>query len=163
MKNNEASFLRWNQPKVVTYLSEKEKSSLELDVKGNLIVVKETGQPFDTGEALMGPGAIFIMEPSGRILASNYSKPREFHHSSLSGGLPVASAGHMEVADGHLLEVNSYSGHYEPTQRQNNLIFQELESRGLPASITDNVMQGGWTEDGVSTKFKPHKNFRNIQ
>lgn len=157
-ENNPDSFMRWNKPQVVTYLSDAEKQELELDVKDNLVVVKETGQPFDTADAPMG--AIFIMEPSGRILASNYESPHEFHHSSLSSGQPVASAGKMHVADGHLLEINNYSGHYEPDQKANTQVFFELENKGLPSEDIGEAMQGGWTDDGISIEFKRHKEFR---
>lgn len=156
-EDNPDSLMRWNKPQVVTYLSEAEKQELELDVKDNLVVVRDTGQPFGTADAPMG--AIFIMEPSGRILASNYESSHEFHHSSLSSGKPVASAGKIHVAEGHLLEINNYSGHYEPDQKANNQVFAELEDRGLLSKNIGEVMQGGWKADGISTEFKPHKEF----
>ncbi len=101
------------QPKgPVRYLNEGERADRELDVQGGLLVYRKTGQPFDTGERR--EGAIFVIDANGRIFASQEDEPGRFHHSSFTGGQPVALAGNLIVSNGRLLHVNNASGHYKP-------------------------------------------------
>ncbi|MEW5755123.1 MAG: RHS repeat-associated core domain-containing protein [Pseudomonadota bacterium] len=163
-ENDPSNLCRWNAPNTVKYLSETEKLQYELEVHDGLLVNKSTGIPFDSFESdTFWGGAIFIMDAQGRIFASNYQKPEFFHHSSLSSGNPVASAGTLQVAHGRLLEVSNQSGHYAPSQTLNNQLFAELENRGMAMDALDKVERSGWKDDGSPLVSKPHKKFRDAE
>ena len=129
-ENDPNNHIRWNAPKVVEYLSEQQKAELELDYVDGLLVNKLSGLPFDSRDADTHWGStIFVMDQNGRIFASNYQRPKIFHHSSLMCGAPVAAAGTISVYDGVLEEVSNQTGHYETSQELNNQLFDELERR----------------------------------
>lgn len=131
------------------HLTDSEREQYELVVQDGLIVNKSSGKPFDTADANTHWGeAIFVMDPEGRIFASNYQDPGTFHHSSLSGGKDVASAGTIDVADGVLLRVGNQSGHYIPKQSLNSQFFDELESKGILISHLNKVERSGWSDSG---------------
>jgi hypothetical protein len=92
-------------------------------------------RPFETssGNSPFGEGgrAIFVMDQHGRIFASNDVDPGEFHHSSLGGGQPVASAGELAVKNGQIEYVTASSGHYKPQMAQMYNLKLELERQGI--------------------------------
>ncbi|GAB2914935.1 RHS repeat-associated core domain-containing protein [Rheinheimera gaetbuli] len=160
-EDNPSFSRRWNTPKVVSYLSEKQKIEFELDVIDGLIVKKSTGELFDTADTDTYWGqAIFVMDSVGRIFASVYQEAGIFHHSSLIGGEAVAAAGTFEVSHGMLLEVSNQTGHYETSQELNNQFFDELEKRGVPSDTLDKVKRTGYKEDGFPMEEKKHADFR---
>src|SRR5690554_992487 len=71
-EDNPGNQHRWNAPQVCTYFSGAELEAYELDVVNGLLVEKATGLPFDTSDTVThwGNGAIFVMDPQGRIYAS---------------------------------------------------------------------------------------------
>lgn len=152
---------RWNYPDVVQYLDEIDRKKYELEVQNGLLVNKQTGAPFDSGESqTLWGGAIFVMDEQGRIFASNYQKRGVFHHSSLAGGSNIAAAGNIEVVNGMLLKVDNQSGHYMPSQSQNSQLFSELERRGMSSEALDQVERAGWTDKGDPIAGKTHGEFR---
>jgi RHS repeat-associated protein len=140
----------------VKYLDDNELLEHELGIQNGKLVHANgplAGTPFDTAEAstfFSGDGkAIFVMAPEGRIFASTFQEPGKFHHSSLAQGKPVAAAGELTVIDGNLVEVSNKSGHYQPTQKMNDQLLDELKERGLPEEGTfglDNVMRTGYKD-----------------
>lgn len=159
-ENDPSNSDRWNKPYVVEYLSDVERAKLELDLEDGMLVKMDTREVFDTSDSDNLDGAIFVMDPSGKIFASTDNQVYKFHHSSLSAGQPVAAAGELVVIDGVLCEVTNKSGHYMPSLRMNNQLFDELERRGMPKNKLDQVIQSGWLDDGFSTESRPHKYFR---
>ncbi len=93
------------------------------------------GRPLNTsgGSLPWGTGgrAIFVMDPDGRIYASNNAEAGEFHHSTLANGGPVAAAGELRVIDGRVEYVTSASGHYRPSSAQMEQLRDELERQGI--------------------------------
>ena len=156
----------------VKYLDENELLEHELGVKNGKLVHANgpsAGTPFDTAESstfFSGDGkAIFVMTPEGRIYASTFQEPGKFHHSSLARGKPVAAAGELTVVDGNLIEVSNRSGHYQPTQKMNDQLIEELKDRGLSEDGTfglGNVMRTGYKDPvdpsvdfGTATPYIP--------
>lgn len=127
----------------VKYLSAAEKAPYELFVKDGKIVDAK-GNLYDTkdaGTAHSGKGkSIFVMDENGRIYASKTHAVGEFHHSSLGGGKPVAGAGEIVVDNGKVTEISNRSGHYQPDQRTNAQVLEELKSREV--DITDIKIEG---------------------
>ena len=77
------------------------------------------------------PRAIFVMNADGRIFASNDVVPGEFHHSTLSGGGPVAAAGELSVRNGRVQFVTAASGHYRPQWAHMLNVKREFERQGI--------------------------------
>lgn len=97
-------------------------------------VIGRADRPFDTRSAnntFGDPRAIFIMNEQGRIYASNERTPGEYHHSTLSGGNPVAAAGELSVKNGELKYVTAASGHYRPDAGHMLNLKLELERQGI--------------------------------
>lgn len=75
--------------------------------------------------------ALFVMDPHGNLYVSPRRVVSRIHHSTLSGGGPVAAAGELRVRDGQLLALTDHSGHYPPTRSDNQVIVTELQERGV--------------------------------
>jgi len=138
----------------VKYLDDSELESYELTVKDGRIVHaggREAGKPFDTSSAsshASGEGsAIFVMKPDGKIYASKYHEAGAFHHSSLSQGNEVAAAGELVVENGVLKEISNQSGHYQPSQTQNDQLLLELSDRGLQQEAQADILRTGYDDE----------------
>ncbi len=119
----------------VKYLNDVERAKLELFIKDGKIV-DQAGKLYDTSSSssVFGAGqgkSIFVMDEYGRIYASKYQAVGKFHHSSILGGKPVASAGEITVQNGKIIEISNRSGHYQPTQQTNSQVINELKNRGV--------------------------------
>jgi hypothetical protein len=75
--------------------------------------------------------ALFILDPHGNFYVSLRRVVSRIHHSTLSGGGPVAAAGELRVRDGHLLGLTDHSGHYPPTHSSNRILIDELQHQGV--------------------------------
>ncbi len=75
--------------------------------------------------------ALFVMDPHGNLYVSLRRVVSRIHHSTLTGGGPVAAAGELRVRDGQLLTLNDHSGHYPPTHSCNQITVAELKQRGV--------------------------------
>ena len=130
----------------VKYLTAEEREARELVIVDGRLFYKQTGEPFSTGTK--HDGAIFVIDADGRIYASMENEPGRFHHSSFTGGEPVAMAGHMVVQDGWLLHVNNLSGHYRPDREQLDQAVDLLQRNGLNLNYTTIVEVGGEDAQG---------------
>lgn len=104
-------------PPYVNYYDVQSRYSLQLHVEDGLIY-NSRGELFDTTKAdygHTGRSAIFVMDPVGRIYASNKHPVLLLHHSSLLAGNPVAAAGELSVIEGVIKKASSCSGHYRPS------------------------------------------------
>lgn len=157
-ENNEEDHPLWGS-QTVKYLDDSELENYELTVKDGKIVHAggpDAGKPFDTKDASShasgGGCAIFVMRPDGKIYASKYHEAGAFHHSSLSQGNEVAAAGELVVEGGVLKEVSNQSGHYAPTQLQNDQLLLELSERGLIQESQADILRTGY-DDGNNSGF----------
>ena len=119
----------------VEYLDAAERQKYELFVQDGLLV-DSNGNLFDSyGDSGTGNGsAIFVMDPQGRIYASNSPMMGEFHHSSFLSGAEVASAGEIEVINGRIVDITDRSGHYKPDPEHMEQFSNELAGRGADLS-----------------------------
>jgi filamentous hemagglutinin family protein len=127
----------WKSKKIEYLDTEEKRVAREVEVKDGLIVHKQTGKPFDTGDK--ESGAIFVMDGQGRIFATTEQKIGEFHHSSLANGEPTAMSGHMLVKGGKLVHIDNNSGHYKPDLDQLNQMRGYLSEQGVDLSNVKNV------------------------
>lgn len=88
--------------------------------------------------------ALFILDPHGNFYVSLRRVVSRVHHSTLSGGGPVAAAGELRVRDGHLLALTDHSGHYPPTRSSNQILIDELQRQGV--TTTDVLVDFAATE-----------------
>jgi len=105
----------------VTYFSSEERASLEVVVDRQTGRLHLASDPSRTPLNLRGDGTtppIFVVDADGRMFVHPAPKSGEVHHSSLSGGQPVALAGQVLVKDGFIVHIDNFSGHYQPTTEQ---------------------------------------------
>lgn len=111
-----------------------ERHRVVVDKEGRLRTID--GGVLDTGMASASwrPNAelaLFIMDPHGNFYVSLRRVVSRIHHSTLSGGGPVAAAGELRVREGRLLTLTDHSGHYPPTRFGNQIVMSELQQRGV--------------------------------
>jgi hypothetical protein len=72
----------------------------------------------------------YVMDASGNFyLFDEFTTPKIRHSSILAGG-PVAGAGNIQISDGHVVYIDSDSGHYPSTHVFAN-VLAELAARGV--------------------------------
>lgn len=120
--------------KSVKYLNDEERKAYELTIRDGKIY-DANGNLFDTTSAATahsgGGKAIFVMDENGKLYASTYHAPGEFHHSSFLGGKPVSGAGELEVVNGELRMITDQSGHYKPSQDYTRQVVENLQGKGI--------------------------------
>ncbi|WP_051366796.1 WXG100 family type VII secretion target [Hamadaea tsunoensis] len=114
--------------------AEREQFRLYVDSEGKLRSAAD-GTLFDTADGTSAhsarPRAVYVMDENGNLYASNYHQVGAFHHSSFTGGQPVASAGEITVKEGVVTQMNNGSGHYKPTPSHYYQGRDELLAQGL--------------------------------
>lgn len=60
---------------------------------------------------------IYILDSQGRLYLQIKNRGKT-NHTSLSNGHAVLAAGNVKVKDGKIIEVDTFSGHYKPTEVQ---------------------------------------------
>jgi hypothetical protein len=116
----------------VKYFSDEERARHEVVVVGGKLVYADDHTPVNTGAK--EDGAIFVIDAQGRMYASTQNAEGVIHHTSLTGGEPVAAAGHMVVRDGQLLHINNMSGHYRPDETMLQQGIDVLKGQGIDLS-----------------------------
>lgn len=107
---------------------------VEINGKRETRIFDAQGRPFDTRNATTWDNtskAIFVMNADGELYASNYQEGGKFHHSSLSGGQPVAAAGEISVIAGKLVAITNRSGHYMPDAYFTEQLLTSLKNKGF--------------------------------
>ncbi len=98
----------------VIYYTEREQQEKKITFIDGLFY--QAGKILTTGAR----GYIFIITLNGEMIAAG-SIARKIHHTTLSGGHDVLSAGWFAVTNGILMALSNESGHYKPTS--NHLRF----------------------------------------
>lgn len=131
---------------------EKDNSRLELGVSAEGKLIDANGSLFDTSNAnfyQFDPknetnginAAIFVMDNSGSIYASNYHDLHRYRHSSLMAGKAVSSAGIIQVSKGVIKYASSSSYQYRVPLRIASQFLDSLQSKGYSASVVDMVYE----------------------
>ena len=128
-----------NCPPYVIYLDYFERQTLKINVRDNKLY-NSRGDVFDTSGASPShtgpPAAIFIMDSSGNLYASNDNTVFLFHHSSIAAGQPVAAAGELMVKNGIIQMSTNCSGHYRPpADKVNSQLSDSLKKQGYARTI----------------------------
>lgn len=111
-----------------------EARAMKIDGKTEMRLFDANGELFDTRQAKTNDGksaAIFVMNAQGEIFSSTYQEAAYMHHSSLSGGEPVAAAGEIVVEDGRVVAITNQSGHYLPDSKLTDQLITSLRAQGL--------------------------------
>ena len=75
----------------------------------------------------------YVMDSAGRFyLFDEFTNPH-IRHSSIFDGEPVAGAGNIQISNGHIIYIDSDSGHY-PSKKLFPNVLTELKARGVDVS-----------------------------
>jgi hypothetical protein len=117
----------------VIYFSEEAKSNTLVEIKDGLLW--QLGRELDTVNS-SGEYMPFVYILTQEETLHIYQKiPCKVHHSSITGGGPVAGAGMIEVVNGKIKYINLSSGHYQPAPRILDQVIGFLKESG--ADLTD--------------------------
>jgi hypothetical protein len=72
----------------------------------------------------------YVMDAEGNFYLFDEFTTPNVRHSSIFAGGPVAGAGNIQISDGHIVYIDSDSGHYPSTKVFAN-VLAELRARGV--------------------------------
>lgn len=115
----------------IELLSEQEKvmkyaTALQLDGS-----ITQNGKKLEDGEYM------FVLDTKKQLFAAKKIRGK-VHHSTLSSGQPVLSAGMMKVANGQISKVYGYSGHYKPLE-ENMVAIKEFMSSKFQEGVLSSI------------------------
>jgi len=104
-------------PKHTRYLDTDERASYRVHIRNGLF--EHDGSPYDTASmeshGRVGYAAYTINANGELSVFTHLGGADGLYHSSMNAGAPVVSAGELKIQNGHLLEITTSSGHYNPT------------------------------------------------
>jgi hypothetical protein len=114
----------------------------ERPVHRGLYAIERRGDLFLGDPSQLSPdAAAWVTRRPGAPLPSQVAL---WHHSSFVGGEPVICAGDLDVRDGRILAISSWSGHYKPLPGHLAAAIAELRDRGadLAGAVAEVVVDG---------------------
>lgn len=102
----------------------------------------------NAGHITSGKWMFVLME--GKFYLAQEEKFR-FHHSSLSAGEPVTSAGTFSFKNGEVVGLSIISGHYKPSQASGEELLRCLIDSGFKI---DNIKFSYYSQEGTTTKVQ---------
>lgn len=150
-------------------------TSFHQDAAGDIVISTPA-------EGLLPDGKWMYVQMDDTFLLAR-EKKFQFHHTSLSAGQPVDSAGTFTIKGGKLHKISLVSGHYRPKVIHGHYCLQKMGEQGLDLAglqITYCVVQEGIVikrkvsiedflssasddpDPSVSTFFKPLSDFDNV-
>ncbi|PWY55918.1 hypothetical protein DGG96_09290 [Legionella qingyii] len=126
-----------------TYLTPEQRAEYRIEIHNGLLHKK--GRVFDSSELIAHnkPGFVaFTLNANGELSAFEHlgvqedKQRRKLAHSSMNAGAPVLAAGEMEIKNGKLISINTYSGHYKPSLYSVARFLEYLSDRGVDISET---------------------------
>ncbi|WP_214401703.1 hypothetical protein [Pseudonocardia lacus] len=124
-------------PDTVQYFDDARREAARVVVVDGRLYEAESGVPLDTRSASNfrdETRAIFVQDSHGNLYVSLEQEVGKVHHSSILGGRSVANAGELEVVNGVPILLNRASGHYRPTQANQQNGIASLVEQGLDLS-----------------------------
>lgn len=122
--------------KMVRYFEpeDRDRYRLTLDSKGRFV---------DANKRIAEGRYIFVMDQDGNVFGLRPIEHAGYrvHHSSFFDGLPVASAGELQIVKGRVVSVNNRSGHYLPSMEINHQFIEMLQSHRIS---TDGIKLTDW-------------------
>jgi hypothetical protein len=130
-----------SEPDVVLYWDDVQRAEHLIRVRDGKLIDAQ-GAPLDPhldkeGHEERGGSAIFVMDLVGNIYYCFDQRYGRLHHSTLSAGLPVASAGELVIINGELVSISNASGHYRPAPETLDLVLGRLKELGLNVDKTE--------------------------
>lgn len=119
-------------------LTDEEREAKRLVIK-NGIVFDRTGSIVEEtkNDAVGHKDKInYVMDPHGNFYLFDEYKFPEIRHSSIFAGKPVAGAGEISIKGGHIVYIDSDSGHYS-SSRLMPYVQQELQNDGVDLRSVD--------------------------
>lgn len=143
-----------------TYLTPEERADYRVEIHEGLF--HKEGKVFDSSKLIAHnkPGFIaFTLNTNGELSAFEHlsvkldKRGRKLAHSSMNSGAPVLAAGEMEIKNGKLISINTYSGHYQPSLYSVARFLEYLSDRGVDISKTKVYLQDApGPQSGLSSK-----------
>ncbi|MCL9685543.1 hypothetical protein [Legionella maioricensis] len=131
-----------------TYLTPEERAEYSIEIHNGLL--HKEGKVFDSSRLIAHDKRGFVaftLNANGELSVFEHlsmtldKKGRKLAHSSMNAGAPVLSAGEMEIKNGKLISINTYSGHYEPSLYSVARFLEYLSDRGVDISETKVFLQ----------------------
>ncbi|AHE65885.1 hypothetical protein [Legionella oakridgensis] len=125
----------------ITFFNVKQRASFNLEIRHGLF--HKSGIVFDSSNFVAHgkKGYVaFTLNAMGELSVFNHlgGHPDNFGsrmtHSSMNAGAPVLIAGEMQIKQGKLMCINTYSGHYQPSLYSINRFLNYLNDRGMDIS-----------------------------
>lgn len=132
----------------VTYLDGEERAQFRLEIHNGLLC--KNGKPFDSSKKIAHgkKGYVaFTLNSNGELSAFKHlggvrdKKDRLLVHSSMNEGAPVLAAGEMEIKKGKLVNINTFSGHYQPSLYSLSHFLNYLTARTVDLSKTNVLLK----------------------
>ena len=136
---------KFNDPRTgfVTYLTPEQREEYRIEIYDGKF--HKEGQIFDSSksEAHDKVGYVaFTLNTDGELSVFKHlsvtldEDGRRLAHSSMNAGAPVLAAGEMEIKNGKLISINTFSGHYQPSLYSVARFLEYLSERGVDISET---------------------------
>lgn len=132
----------------ITYLTAEQRAEYNIQIHEGLF--KQSGDVFDSSHyiAHKKPGYVaFTFNTNGELSVFNHlggrkdSQGRRLAHSSMNAGSPILATGEMEIKQGKLVSINTFSGRYEPSLYSLTLFLEYLSDRDIDISETKVYLQ----------------------
>jgi hypothetical protein len=132
----------------LTYLTPQQRAKYRIEIVDGLF--HHSGKTFDSSDltahdklgyvafTLNTNGELSVFEHLGGLVDKSR---RKLAHSSMNAGSPVLAAGEMEIKNGKLISINSFSGHYQPSLYSIARFLEYLSNRGVDISQTKVFLQ----------------------
>ncbi|EQC39552.1 hypothetical protein SDRG_02988 [Saprolegnia diclina VS20] len=116
------------ESETVLYCDKAERQKFALTFRDGMLYTVADDVPVDTGD----DGWIFVLR-DGVLYGSEKvtTQVPRIHHTSLSGGECVQTAGMMVVSNGTLNIIYPHSGHYRPSENEVLVLLRFLEGHGI--------------------------------
>ncbi|MCW8407897.1 hypothetical protein OQJ13_02800 [Legionella sp. PATHC035] len=128
---------------VTTFLTPQQRAEFNIEINNGLF--HKEGKIFDSSQSIAHkkPGFVaFTLNTNYELSVFEHQcglldeQGRLLLHSSMNAGAPVLAAGEMEIKNGKLISINTYSGHYQPSLYSVARFLEYLSNRGVDITET---------------------------
>jgi hypothetical protein len=113
----------------VVYLNAEQREQRRIVVRDGL-VYDHTGRPISETTGKHGGKNNYVMDAAGNFYLFDEFTTKTIRHSSIFAGGPVAGAGNIQIRGGHIVYIDTDSGHY-PSKKVFENELKELASCGV--------------------------------
>lgn len=124
-------------------LLKQKRAEFRLEIKDGLF--HQFGKIFDSSKSIAHKKKKFVaftLNWNGELSVFSHlggqidEKGRLLVHSSMNQGAPVLAAGEMQIENGKLISINTYSGHYKPSLYSVARFLEYVSDRNIDISLT---------------------------